>query len=275
METTDYQEPKEQNANDKELHLEECFMDALAKTGGAIAAFVVAALIGGTIYCVIWAITSLCTSGYNMCVNSYNKWFGSVEGTYVGTHGLVYNYEDHAIIKTRPNRIVLDNVDDLEYEDGDSIGIISQFGKYGLLNLNTAQFVVPAKYEEIWAIEQNRCLAFRRDSVYTLDMSDGSIITAEARSNICRTIRPLYLNQEEYYDFSNDTYIIDEQHLLLYEYTDDKGRKGLMDKSLQRITPPIYSVITPLKADAFFCVIVDGDTPLGVVIDNTGNSVYN
>lgn len=265
METKDSNDLSKQELqkHDSGINMDDPFQKyygAALGIGAAILGYVAMALIAGLI---IWG-------GWK----GYQRWFGNIDGIEIGHKGLIYDYRCGKIIKTYPHRTILSHVDKLYNYKGDTIDVIVHYGKYGLLNLNTAQFIIPAEYENLWKSSEDNCLAFRGDSMYTIGMFDGIISDVEYIANLYYNVRPLFLDMDEHFDNCSETYNIDEDKILLYEYSDHKGRKGLMNKDLVPITPALYRVIYPLKEDMFFCQFYGGDDNVpGVILDNKGNRI--
>ena len=216
-----------------------------------------------------WGLVRLVYSGYD-------QWFGEIPAEEIGTKGLVYNYHRDAIMKTCPNRTVLSHIEKIISYDNDTIGIVVHFGNYGLLNFNSAQFVIPAEYEKMWRVSANSCMAIRNDSLYTINLVDGKILHVEDVGNVYAQISPLYLNRDDYFDSNFQTSTLDEEAVLLYEYTDYQGRKGLMNKNMEKLTPAIYCDITPIRHGVFFCKFYDsyeGDDSLGELLNDKGERI--
>ena len=252
METTDKQKEEEQIISQAEQPQEETvekenskmvrhFYEYFAKSGGVMVAICMAVMGLAIGYGIVMLLAALFTCGYNLCANGYNRWFGELDGQEIGRNGLVYVYQNDAIMKTCPNRIVMSHIESIEQENGDTIGIVKQYGKYGILNLNSATFILPAEYDNIWSISDSTYIAILMDSVYTVLMPTAEIIKQEP-ANIINDVRPIYLNNDDYYSNS-----INENDILLYEYTDCTGMKGLMSKDLKKLTPAIYTEIKAIK----------------------------
>ena len=207
------------------------------------------------------------------CETAYDRWFDEPCGYHIGQNGLMYVGAQEAIMKTGPNRKVLKDITSL-VGTNDSTGIVCYKGKEGLLDLNTAQFVLPAQYDKILHTGSNIYWAVKQDTVYTIMMPGCKIEQREPTATFYQSIYPiyrdndidLYLEEEE-----------DEREVLLYEYTDYTGRCGMMSKDLQKLTPAIYSCIEVVigKEDVFLCHFEgdEYDEGVGELRNNKGEKI--
>lgn len=195
-----------------------------------------------SIFAIGWGVVTLCEIGYE-------HWFDDLYGREIGQNGLVYVSSEDAIMKTCPNRKVLKHITRLEKID-DSTGIVCYKGKEGLLDLNTAKFVMPAVYDKMWSPAPNTYMAVKQDTVYTIMGLEGEIVKQEPTACYYRDIRPIYRDNEMYYYEDRG-----ETEILLYEYKDYTGRCGMMSKNLQKLTPAIYHYIESVigQEDTFLC----------------------
>ena len=216
------------------------FRTAFEKFSGAVLGI---CSIVGTIGLVVWMAWGI----IDFCGGWYDHWFGDLYGMEIGKNGLVYVPSRDAIMKTCPNKEVLTDITRLTKID-DSTGIACYKGKEGLLDLNTAKFVLPAQYNKLWNPTKNTYLAEKNDTIYTIMVPGGEIVKREPTADFYTDIRPIYEIDDVYYSEN-------EGDVLLYEYTDYLGNCGMMSKDLQKLTPAIYSHIEAVrgKKDVFLC----------------------
>lgn len=216
------------------------FRTAFEKFSGAVLGI---GSIIGTIGLVVWIAWGI----IEFCEGWYDHWFGDLYGMEIGKNGLVYVPSRDAIMKTGPNKEVLTDITRLIKID-DSMGIVCYKGKEGLLDLNTAKFVLPAQYDKLWNPTKNTYMAENNDTIYTIMVPGGKIVKREPIAAFYTDIRPIYVTDDVYYSE-------DEEDVLLYEYTDYLGNCGMMSKDLQKLTPAIYSHIEAVrgKKDVFLC----------------------
>ena len=216
------------------------FRTAFEKFSGAVLGI---CSIIGTIGLVVWMAWGI----IEFCEGWYDHWFGDLYGMEIGKNGLVYVPSRDAIMKTGPNKEVLADITRLTKID-DSMGIVCYKGKEGLLDLNTAKFVLPAQYDKLWNPTKNTYMAEKNDTIYTIMVPGGEIVKREPTADFYTDIRPIYEIDDVYYSEN-------EGDVLLYEYTDYLGNCGMMSKDLQKLTPAIYSHIEAVRGrkDVFLC----------------------
>lgn len=135
---------------DSDLEFEkygEVFFQSMAKAGGVMATFFAVALSCGALYLVYLLVELIISGLFCICSNGYNKWFGDIDGLELGRSGMVYVYEKDAIMKRCPNRVVLGNIENVYFQDGDTVGVVKHYGKYDLLNLNKASYITSKDYD--------------------------------------------------------------------------------------------------------------------------------
>lgn len=216
------------------------FRTAFEKFSGAVLGI---CSIIGTIGLVVWIAWGI----IGFCEGWYDHWFGDLYGMEIGKNGLVYVPSRDAVMKTSPNKEVLADITRLTKID-DSMGIVCYKGKEGLLDLNTAKFVLLAQYDKLWNPTKNTYMAEKNDTIYTIMVPGGEIVKREPTADFYTDIRPIYEIDDVYYSEN-------EGDVLLYEYTDYLGNCGMMSKDLQKLTPAIYSHIEAVrgKKDVFLC----------------------
>ena len=194
----------------------------------------------------------------SLCEIAFDHWFGELPGYEIGHNGLVYVGTRDAIMRECPNRNVLTDVTSLDRFDN-ATGVVCYKGKEGLLDLNTANFLLPAQYDKIWCAAKNTYMAVMQDTVYTIVLPGGEIVKREPVASFYQNILPLYPDNDVCYceDAGNEG----GKDVLLYEYTDYTGRCGIMNKDLQKLTPAIYSYIEAVegKEGVFLCHFEDGE----------------
>ena len=236
-------EQENPNSSEDQAPMEEgekgtAFGSALRKFSGATLGIVSALFSIGGVISVLWGIVLLCETGYD-------RWFGELYGEKIGNEGLVYVFCENAIMKQRPNKKILTGISDLE-EINNQTGIVCQNGKKGIIDLNTAKFLLPARYNDIWTTTRDTVMAATDDTVYTIALSGWTVVKHEPTASFYRAIRAIY--EDDYYDRYG-------AELLIYEYTDYTGRCGLMSKEFKKLTPAIYTTIDALSGrnDVFLC----------------------
>lgn len=238
------------------------FLESVAKTGGILAVFLAATFGCGMLY-VIYKLIYLILTGivalFNLCGDGYNKWFGDIEGRELGRNGIVYVYKDNTIMKTCPNRIVLNNINDVKCRENDTIGIVNQFGTYDLLNLNTAEYITNQEYDNMWRLDDETCSALKRDSLYTLEYTTGKVLLVEDASLVYEQLDAICREGESDAYVREAASVADKALIIAYIYTNYNGKKGLMSREFEKLTSAIYNDITPYAADVLYCEFGDLD----------------
>lgn len=232
------------------------FKTAFEKFSGAVLGILSSIGAIALVFVIGWGV-------FTLCEEVYDHWFGELYGLDIGQNDLVYVHSRNAIMKTTPNKKVLTDITRLTIID-DSTGVVCYKGKEGLLNLNTAKFILLARYDKLWNPTQNTFMAVKQDTVYTIKVPEGTIVKREPTANFYLNIRPLYEIDDVYYSD-------EEKDLLLYEYTDYTGKCGMMSKDLHKLTPAIYSHVETVrgKTDVFLCRFDECDEHHGCC-DNDG-----
>ena len=131
----------------------------------------------------------------------------------------------------------------------------------GLLNEN-GQVVIPCEYEYIYFGWQDEYISVRtRDHIDQVFDKEGRLVNAFDYQDVEWIEYPISGNDDSW----------DQQmaHSDCMRYTTSDYHYGIMDRNCRRITLPIYTEITALGPDRFFC-----DGPMGsVILDNKGNVV--
>lgn len=214
-----------------------------------------------------FAISCLIGLGY-LGYKGYDYWLSTESKIEVGESGYYYDMQKGAFYKVHPNRCVLDGCEDLKYIAGDTIGIVCvSNNKYRYINLNTLTFLNNMHYSRATLFKDGKATALANDTLYVIS-PDGQVISSEPSNWVYSYVREL-----TYKDRSNreDDLYYHDTPTGVYMYCDANYRYGLMSSDFKRLTPAIYSEITPQSVDVFFCEYMDSG--LGVLIDRNGKTI--
>ncbi len=195
----------------------------------------------------------------------YNRWFSTDGMVEVGECGYYYDIKRSAFYKIHPNRCMLKDCKDLEYNEGDTIGVVRiRENQYRYINLNTLTFLDTRHYFRADLFRNGRAMAVADDTLYVIS-PEGKIISSEAAGWVYS-----YVEEITFSDWSDreDGSYYNEIATGVYEYRDIHFRYGLMSADFKRLTPAIYSNITAESKDVFFCEYLDSG--LGVLVDRNG-----
>ena len=195
----------------------------------------------------------------------YNRWFSTDGMIEVGECGYYYDIRRGAFYKIHPNRCVLKGCKDLEFNEGDTIGVVRvRKNQYRYINLNTLTFINTEHYFRADLFREGRAIAVANDTLYII-APDGQIISSEPSSWVYS-----YMEEITFSDWSDreDGSYYNEIATGVYMYRDINYRYGLMSADFRRLTPAVYSDITAESKDVFFCEYMESG--LGVLIDRNG-----
>lgn len=199
----------------------------------------------------------------------YNRWFSTDGLIEVGERGYYYDSENECFIKPMPNRRVLNGIIYLECEDGDTIGsVLVHGGNYRYVNLNTLTFINDNSYEHADLFRNGVAIALANDTLYHIS-PNGEIISSEPSSWIYGSVEEITYLQEGY-DSDGDL-ITKYVSTGLFQYEDANENYGLMSSEFVRLTPAIFSDITAISENVFFCEY--HDSGMGVLVDREGNII--
>ena len=199
----------------------------------------------------------------------YDKWFNMDGLVEVGECGFYYDAPNECFVKPRPHRRFLKGCLSLNFMKGDTIGV-AQFesGEYRYINLNSASYINNKYYNIADRFRYGTALAIADDTIYRI-APNGNVISAEPSTWIYGSVVEINYMQEETDDDGESNYI--EVNTGLYMYEDSNHNYGLMSSDFVRLTPPLFTDITPKSPEVFFCEYMDSG--LGVLIDKNGQIV--
>mgnify|MGYP006988901925 CR=1 FL=1 len=195
----------------------------------------------------------------------YERWLSSDGMVEVGECGYYYNTRRCAFYKIHPNRCILKGCKDLEFNEGDTIGVVRICeNQYRYINLNTLTLLDTRHYFRADLFRNGRAMAVADDTLYVIS-PEGKIISSEAAGWVYS-----YVEEITFSDWSDreDGSYYNEIATGVYEYRDIHFHYGLMSADFKRLTPAIYSNITAESKDVFFCEYLDSG--LGVLVDRNG-----
>ena len=109
------------------------------------------------------------------CYDGYCRWFKTDNLEAVGTRGNYYDLAHSCFVRPMPNRRVLKSCNSLDYEDGDSIGVVCVgANKYLYINLNNLTF----HNDHIYRAElfhDGRAFALSKDTLFYYLMTERSL----------------------------------------------------------------------------------------------------
>lgn len=142
-------------------------------------------------------------------------------GEEIGHNGLRYKYGDH-IYDPKTNEVLVDSIQWLFVEPGDTIGILAKNSHRAYINLNTAKLLTPLTYDKAWAFSCDRGVMVRQDTVFIF-RRDGSIVNPQGFK---------YSRQYEMVYYHNKLVV-----------SNDEDLKGMIDTAATWVLPPVYSKI--------------------------------
>lgn len=142
-------------------------------------------------------------------------------GEEIGHNGLRYKYGDH-IYDPKTNEVLVDSIEWLFVESGDTIGILAKNSHRAYINLNTAQLITPLTYDKAWMFSCDRGVMVRQDTVFIF-RRDGSIVNPQGFK---------YSRQYEMVYYHNKLVV-----------SNDEDLKGMIDTAANWVLPPVYSKI--------------------------------
>lgn len=198
----------------------------------------------------------------------YDRWFCMDGLEKVGNGGYFYDPVNHSFVNPRPHRRMLDGCLNLEFQEGDTIGVVQfSLNDYRYLNLNNLSFINDMKYNKADLFRNGVAIAISNDSIYRIS-TNGNVLSSEPSNWIYKSIEEItYFPNDE--DCEYDSY--EEKSTGVWIYQDVYGNMGLMSSEYVRLTPAIYSSIMAKSIDIFFCEYLDSG--LGVLIDSKGNII--
>ena len=213
-----------------------------------------------------FAVIILAIAGVGYLIDKgYKRWF-SIDGMVeVGECGYYYDVRRGAFYKVHPNRCIIKGCKELEFNEGDTIGVVRvRKNQYRYINLNTLTFINTEHYFRAELFREGRAIAVANDTLYII-ATDGQIISSEPSSWVYS-----YMEGITFSDWSDreDGSYYNEIATGVYKYRDINYRYGLMSADFRRLTPAVYSDITAESKDVFFCEYMDSG--LGVLIDRNG-----
>lgn len=143
-------------------------------------------------------------------------------GEEIGKTGLRYKHGAH-IYDPKTNKVLVDSIQWLFVEPGDSIGILAKNNRRAYINLNTAELITPLIYEKAWTFSCDRGIMIRQDSLYIF-RRDGSIVNHEGFK---------YHDEYEMVFYHNKLILKNEDEL-----------EGMIDTSAAWILSPVYSKLS-------------------------------
>lgn len=173
-------------------------------------------IVGGTIVAIA-IMAALCGTVFT----SANQLGQKLYGEEIGHNGLRYKHGEH-IYDPKTNKVLVDSVQWLFVEPGDSIGILAKNNRRAYINLNTAQLLTSLTYDKAWAFSCNRGVMVRQDTVFIF-RRDGSIVNPNGFK---------YARQYEMVYYHNNLVVSNEYDL-----------KGMIDTAAVWVLPPEYSKI--------------------------------
>jgi len=138
----------------------------------------------------------------------------------VGDNGLIYKTGER-LFDPKSNKTLVNDIDWLQYETYDSIGVLAKKGKRAFINLNTGKLLTSLSYDHGWFFRSNRGVMERNDSLFIFDRS-GKVLNKvgiPARGN----------NLYEY--LFNDGKMVVEA---------EPNKYGILDTAARWIMEPIY-----------------------------------
>lgn len=142
-------------------------------------------------------------------------------GEEIGHNGLRYKYGDH-IYDPKTNDVLVDSIQWLFVEPGDTIGILAKNNHRAYINLNTAQLLTPLTYDKAWVFSCDRGVMVRKDTVFIF-RRDGSIVNPNGFK---------YSRQYEMVYYHNKLIVRNDEDL-----------KGMIDTAANWVLLPVYSKI--------------------------------
>lgn len=254
QEGADQEPPREQNPETKVSKEKDYFEIVYSSVLGFLCALLV-------FVAILFAIAGI----VNLFDKGYERWLSSDGMVEVGECGYYYNTGRCAFYKIHPNRCILKGCKDLEFNEGDTIGVVRICeNQYRYINLNTLTFLDTRHYFRADLFRNGRAMAIADDTLYVIS-PEGKIISSEAAGWVYS-----YVEEITFSDWSDreDGSYYNEIATGVYEYRDIHFRYGLMSADFKRLTPAIYSNITAESKDVFFCEYLDSG--LGVLIDRNG-----
>ena len=202
------------------------------------------------------------------CYEGYCRWFSTDNLEAVGPHGNYYDLTHHCFVKPYPNRRVLEGCYSLDYEDGDSIGVVCVgANKYRYVNLNNLTFLNDHIYYSAALFHDGRAFALSRDTLFVLSC-DGETIKEESSSWIYRSVEEIQL--PDFYEDAEDEFYR-EIPTGVFTYGDAYGNYGLMSSDFVKLTEPLFSNITAKSKDVFFCEYLDSG--FCILVDRNGKII--
>ena len=243
------QEPQSKATEDKNY-----FEVFYTSTLGIFAALVIIAAI-------IFAFMGIGYWGYK----GYLRWFCTDGMIEVGECGYYYSPQRASFYKVYPNRRVLDNCSDLQFNQEDTIGIVCvRTNQFRYLNLNNLSFLNDKSYFRADLFRNGNAMAIANDTLYII-APDGHTVSSEPCDWIYAGIHELSYMKE------TDSYFQDI-YTGMYTYEDIHGNYGLMSADYKRLTLALYSDITAEADSLFFAEYLTG-SGIGVLLDINGNII--
>lgn len=145
-------------------------------------------------------------------------------------YGYAYIYRDEDMSYTLIDTLGVVRLEKYPYISyADSCYVVMKDNRYGLFDADFKQRI-PFKYHMLQLIDDNTFLA--NDGKYTFINKDDELLDTTHYANI---YYPTRING-----------------LFVYRVNDYKGKCGLMDRKLNRITPPIYAWVETLQGKGYF-----------------------
>ena len=196
----------------------------------------------------------------------YDRWFDMDGLIEVGECGYYYDSENHCFVKPNPHRRLMEGSFSIKYEAGDTIGVV-QIGneKYRYLNFNKLSYINNNVYDYADIFRKGTAVALANDTIYYIS-PDGNTVSAEPSTWIYGSVEEITYMME----VTDDRLAYDEEVSTgILKYEDTNGYYGLMSSDFKKLTPALFTDITAISMDAFFCEYIDSG--LGVLIDRDGN----
>lgn len=142
-------------------------------------------------------------------------------GEEIGRNGLRYKRGAH-IYDPKTGEVLVDSIEWLFIEPGDSIAILAKNNHRAYINLNTAQLLTSLSYDKAWIFSCDRGVMVRQDTVFIF-RRDGSVVNPEGFR---------YSRQYEMVFYHNKLVV-----------SNDDDLRGMIDTAGTWVLPPLYSQI--------------------------------
>ena len=198
-----------------------------------------------------------------------NRWICTDYFIEVGENGYCYDPIYKCLVKPMPNRRIIKGCMDIEYNPGDTIGVV-QVGEneYRYVNFNTLSFINDKKYFRADVFRDGTAIAIANDTIYHISTT-GKTVSTEPSERVYGSVEEITVSQEVT-DSDGYPFTIEVQ-TGLFKYGDINGNYGLMTHEFVPLTKPLYSDITAISKGVFFCEYLESG--LGVLVDNEGHVI--